>query len=235
MISTSTLVKQLGSVDHFRELAPSEVDAIVRSGKVSFFNQGKVIFSEEEFGVGLCVLISGRIQLCVLSPQGQISILAIFEPVIMFNEVAALDGGSCPATAIALEDTVIWQLPSSQVENLFTQYPKIGLAISRVLARRNRALIRQYQDLSFRSVLGRSAGLLLKLSNSGKNRIDRRKYPNHQLASMIATIPEGFSRCLRVFRSNQAIHTTNKFIEILNPPHLEEINRVGPHPTTFDN
>lgn len=235
MINTATLVNQLGTVEHFRDLTPTEIDSIVRSGRVSFFNRDEVIFSEEELGVGLCVLISGRIQLCMLSPQGQISILAIFEPVMMFNEVSALDGGCCPATAIALEDTVVWKLPSSQVENLFTQYPKIGLAIARVLARRNRALVRQYQDLSFRSVLGRSAGLLLKLSNSGKNRIDRQKYPNHQLASMIATIPEGFSRCLRVFRSNQAIHTTNKIIEILNPPHLEEINRVGPHPSIFDN
>ena len=228
MIDISKLAERLEQVDHFRDLQPGEVQSIVKSGRILTFRPGEVIFTEEEPSAGLCVLLSGRVQLCMLSPQGQISILAIFEPVIMFNEVSALDGDPNPATVICLEPTIIWNMPAADVKRLFLQYPAIGLGIARVLARRNRRLVRQYQDLSFRSVLARSARLLLELSQNGQQKIDRRRYPNHQLAAQISTVPEAFSRSLRVFRSGADIHTTDQTIEVLHPSRLLEIAQIGP-------
>ena len=85
MIDLSKLAERLSRVEHFRDLPAAEVLAIVKSGQIRNYHPGEVIFTEEEPSAGLCVLLSGRVQLCMLSPQGQVSILAIFEPVIMFN------------------------------------------------------------------------------------------------------------------------------------------------------
>ncbi len=228
MIDLTDLARRLGQVEHFRDLQLPELRSIIDSGRITRYQADEVIFVEEEPSAGLFVLLSGRVQLCVLSPQGQISILAIFEPVIMFNEVSALDGAPNPATVISLEKSLIWNMSAPDLERLILKYPAIGLGIARVLAHRNRRLVRQYQDLSFRTVLARSAQLLLELSHNGLQKIDRRRHPNHQLAAQIATVPEAFSRALRVFRTNADIHTTELTIEILQPAHLWEIFQVGP-------
>lgn len=146
----------------------------------------------------------------------------------MFNEVSALDGAPNPSTVISLENSVTWNITSADLEKLVIQYPLIGLGVARVLAQRNRRLVRQFQDLSFRTVLARSARILIDLSQNGRVNIDRRRHPNHQLAAQIATVPEAFSRSLRVFRTNGDIFTTDQFIEVLRPAKLLEIAQVGP-------
>jgi len=59
--------------------------------------------------VCLC-LLSGRVHLCKLGPNGQQQIMAVIEPVIMFNEITVLDGGPNPTMALAVEDCVTWNI-----------------------------------------------------------------------------------------------------------------------------
>ena len=101
---------------------------------------------------GMFVLLTGQVHLRKLGPQGQESILAVIEPVIMFNEVAVLDGGANLTTAVAAHDCTVWQIRCDSFQALLARYPMIGLGLLRVLARRNRFLVSQVEDLSFRTV-----------------------------------------------------------------------------------
>lgn len=222
------LARRLGTVEHFKGLTDQELMEIISSGQIRRFSSQEVIYVEDEPSQGLFVLLSGRVQICKLSQQGQISILGIFEPVIMFNEVAALDGGRTPATAIALEDSIVWQMGSDSLEKLVLKYPRAGLGIARVLAARNRKLVGQFQDLSFRSVLSRAAKLLLEISQNGTTPIDRRKHPNHLMASQIATVPEAFSRSLKVFRCSGLVRTDSQHIIILSASGLLKMAQISP-------
>jgi CRP/FNR family transcriptional regulator len=222
------LAARLNKIEHFKDLSLAEVEEIVRSGHIHHYRRGEVIFVENDPGTGLCVLLSGQVQLCKLSPEGQIAILAVFDPVIMFNEVAALDGGPSPATALAMEDSVVWQLASGYLETTILNHPRIGLGMLQVLAKRNRRLVGHFEDLSFRSILARTAKLLLELSSSGTVPIDRHKYPNSQLASRIATLPEVFSRSLKIFKNNGDIQATYKVIQVLRPESLLTAAQLGP-------
>ncbi len=224
----ASLAERLGRVKHFSGLSPKELIAIITSGHIKSYATEETIFLEDDPCDGLYVLLSGRVQICKHSHQGQISILAIFEPVIMFNEVAALDQGANPATAIALEPTTLWNLAPEELEQMILRYPRVGLGILRVLANRNRRLVSQFEDLSFRPVLARAAKLILELSQGGKIHIDRRKHPNYQLAAQIATVPEAFSRSLRVFRNVGGIETNDKQIRVVDPNRLQEIAVITP-------
>ncbi len=222
------LAQQLGNVEHFKGITPEAIKLIIAAGQIRRFTAGEILFFEEEPTSGLYVLLGGRVQLCKLSPQGQISILAIFEPVIMFNEVSALDGGPSPATAIALEDSLVWNLAPEHLEELLLKHPRVALGMLRVMAARNRRLIGHFQDLSFRPVLARAAKLLLELSANGQKPIDRRRHPNHQLAAQISTVPEAFSRSLKAFRCNQWIQTEERTIQVLKPEQLAHVAEISP-------
>lgn len=228
MYSVSDLAQRLGSVEHFHRISPAELENIIQLGQIRLYNAGELICQEDTPSEGLFVLLTGQIQLCKLSRQGQNAILAIYDPVRMFNEVAALDRGTNPLTAIAAEDSIVWRLSADQLEHLVLRYPRVGLGLLRVLAARNRYLISRYEDVSFRPVMARAAKLLLELSADGAKPIDRRKHPVHQMAAQIATVPEAFSRALKVLRSNGDIQYTGRVIQVVNTDHLLEIAELDP-------
>lgn len=230
IVQTQELVEKIRRVPHFAGLQNSELEKIILLGQIQSYPPGQMIFQENSPGAGLFVLLSGQIQLSKLSLQGQNAILAIYDPVIMFNEVAALDRGPNPVTAETTEHTVVWRLDADRLEQLFLRYPRIGLGLSRVLAARNRHLVGRYEDVSFRSVLARTARLLLNLTANGTIPIDRRKHPLHRMAALIATVPEAFSRSLRIFRLNGDIHCTGSTIKVIHVGKLQEIAEIQPRP-----
>lgn len=228
MSDDSHLIERLGQVRHFQRLEQSDLQRIVKSGQVRRIPKDEVIFREGEACAGLFVLLSGRVHLVKLGPDGQEIILAVVEPVIMFNEVAALDGEGNAATAFTVEDSLLWRAPAQNMRALLAQYPSMALGLLEVLAKRNRFLVGQYEDLSFRSVLSRSAKLLLDLSQGGRKTINRYKYPNKDMAARIATVPEAFSRSLRIFRKEGVIQSSRAELVVLDPTRLARMARIGP-------
>jgi CRP/FNR family transcriptional regulator len=208
------LIAQLQQVEHFKRLPEADARVIVTAGRVRRFAAGETIFAEDAPCAGMFVLLTGQVHLRKLGPQGQESILAVIEPVIMFNEVAVLDGGPNLTTAVATQDGAVWQIGCDSFQALLARYPMIGLGLLRVLARRNRFLVSQVEDLSFRTVQARAAKLLLDLSEYGRQPIDRRKHPNHELAARISTVPEAFSRALNAFKRSGCLTCTRSVIAV---------------------
>jgi CRP-like cAMP-binding protein len=223
------LAAQLGNVRHFSRLPESAREAIVTSGQVRRFAAGETILREGEPCAGMFVLLSGQVHLCKLGLQGQFQILAVVEPVIMFNEVTVLDGGPNPATAIAIRDCMTWNISCSAFQELMSHYPEVGLSLLPVLAARTRILVSQYEDLSFRSVLARTAKLLLDLSQYGQQTINRREHSIYEMAARVATTPEAISRSLQTFKRDGHILSTRTLITLHQPQALAKLAQIGPH------
>ena len=228
MPSRSDLAAQLRQVGHFRHFAEQDLEYIVSAGQVQRFPAGSIIFSEGEPCAGMFVLLSGQVHLWQLGPQGQQSMIAAINPVIMFNEVSALDGGPNMTTAQATEDCLTWGIGYANFQQILRRYPHIGLGLLQVLAARTRILLSKYEDLSFRSVLARTAKLLLDLSESGKHPIDRRKHSNSVMAATISTVPEALSRSLQVFKKSGDIACTRFSIVVRYPETLARLGQVYP-------
>ena len=69
-----------------------------------------------------------------LAYKGQQSIIADIDPVIMFNEVALLDGGPNPYTAIATQNCLAWQISREAYQKLLhrfaqDQYMEVALGL----------------------------------------------------------------------------------------------------------
>ncbi|GAB4421709.1 MAG: Crp/Fnr family transcriptional regulator [Anaerolineales bacterium] len=220
------LAERLRTVHHFRNLGITDLLKIVSSGRVRRFHAEEFIFHEGEPCAGMHVLIQGQVEIQKTGPQGKTGILSTIEPVIMFNEVAVLDGGPNPFTAQATKDCTIWQVSYDSFQNLLERYPQIGLGLLRVLARRNRQMLAHYEDVSFRSVLARTAKLLLELSGNGAMKIKRSEYPISNMAARIASVPEIISRSLNTFKSQGAIQYDRSEIIVTNPDMLAEIAQV---------
>lgn len=216
------LVERLGRVEHFRGLSHPDLEAILNAGRIQRASKGSILFLEGEPCAGMFVLLEGRVHLYRGISRGQENMVAIIEPVIMFNEVAALDGGPNPVTARAAQDCLLWRISSDSFQALLRRLPVVGLGLLRVLARRNRLLLEQYENLT-RPVLQRLARLLLDLSQAGHVPIDRRQYSLEELARRIATAPEVVSRMLNLLQAQGGIAYDRKRIAVLSPHKLTEL------------
>lgn len=226
MFEIPDLISRLTKVRHFKSLPISAIHEIVSAGQVQTHSVGSIIYREGWECAGLFVLFRGRVHLCKTSFQGQESIISVIEPVIMFNEVATLDGDVNPVTAIAFEKSITWHISRDRFQPLMEKYPILGISLLNVLAKRNRMLISKYEDLIARPVKARTAKLLLDLSAYGTQPVDRTEHSNQFLAARISTVPEAVSRSIKILRETGAIETNRSQIIVNCPDTLAEFAQV---------
>lgn len=220
------LVEQLKRVEHFKRLSQEDLVAIVNSGQVRNYKSEQVLFMEGETCAGMHVLLTGEINLCKIGPEGQVSILNSIVPVMMFNEVPVLDGGVNPVTAIAKENSKVWFVNCDRFQWLITRFPQLAIGLLRVLAHRNRIMINNYGDLSFRSVTSRIAKYLLDHSDHGEKVIKRVDHPIKNIAARVVTTPEAVSRTLKMISNQNIIIVDRACIRILDRESLSFIAQI---------
>jgi len=199
--------------------------AIIRAGQMRLFSSDTVIFSEQEPCAGMFVLLRGHVHICKLGLKGQQTIIADINPVIMFNEVALLDGGPNPYTAIATQNCFAWQINREAYQKLLhryaqDQYVEVALGLLGIMANRYRQLLENYADLSFLTVPNRVAKLIYELSAQGQAPINRRENSINEMAAHISCAPEAISRSLNFLNCQGIITTTRTMINVQKPDEL---------------
>jgi CRP-like cAMP-binding protein len=105
------LVEQIASIPLFQGLAREQYADVAMIGVDQVFKRGESIFSEGDEGTGFYIVLSGRVKIFKLSPEGKEQILHIFGSGEPFGEVAVFTGRRYPAHAEALEETRALILP----------------------------------------------------------------------------------------------------------------------------
>ncbi len=223
MLNENKLADMMKSVPHFAGLAHSDLIAILRSGTVKTYHNGDTIFWEGDPCAGLFVLLEGEVHLYKHGPGGQENILGVIQPVTMFNEVAVLDGGDNPATSRAFTEVVVWQAKKESVDSILQTYPQITIALIPILARRNRFLVSQYEDMCFLPVRARTAKLLLELSKNGEEQINRSVFSIQELSARISTSPEVVSRTLGLLAADGYIDSNRQALTVINSTGLSQM------------
>lgn len=226
MIEANFLADRLHNVRQFKNLPRETILSIVNAGKVRNYSRGEYILHEEEPCSGMFVLIEGLVDLCMIGPEGQLSILTSLSPVIMFNEAAVLDGGPNPFSALATSDIIVWHISYTKFQELLLSIPQISISLLGILAKRTRLLLEHYDDLSFRTVQSRLAKHLIDLSSQGALPIDRSQHPVKVIAARIVTAPEAVSRTLKVLKLDGLISCTREEICIKDLKRLQSLARM---------
>lgn len=188
------------------------------------YTAGALIFNEGDPGAGLFLIEEGTIKICRYSKEGREQTLGLFNRGDTFNDVAALDGGPNPATAIAFTDAVLWRITRPHLQQIVQRYPALAWALIESIARRTRHLVGLVQDLSLRSVKGRLAKLLLEQARAQADAQEslRRMLTQEEMASRLGTVREVVGRALRSLVSSGLIALDRHQIVILDADRLAE-------------
>ena len=218
------LIDHIATIPLFEGLPRGQHEELARIASNRSYKKDHLIFSEGDAGVGFYVIISGRVKIFKLSPEGKEQILHMMGPGEIFGEVPVFTGQGYPAFAAANTESSLMFFPRNAFIELIKKDPSLSLNMMAVLSWRLRKFAALVEDLSLKEVPGRLAAYLLyrsgRVSNETEFDLD---IPKGQLASVLGTIPETLSRILGKMGRQGLISSKGSRIRILDRAALEEI------------
>jgi len=188
----------------------------------------EILFSDGEETRGFYVILSGRVKLFKVSPEGKEQILHIVSAPDAFAEAALFLEGTYPAFAEAMTDCQLLYFPKRDFIQLIEKNPQLSINMIVTLSHYLKRFASLIEDLSLKEVSSRIAkyiiDLSMKSSKEGKSpkevELDLSKT---QLALKLGTISETLSRTLAKMRAKRIIDVKKNKIVILNREALEEL------------
>jgi CRP/FNR family transcriptional regulator, dissimilatory nitrate respiration regulator len=218
------MTKIIAAIPLFEGLPPDQCHDLCAIAVQKTYIRGQMFFSEGDEGAGFYVIISGRVKIFKLSPEGKEQIIHIMGKEEPFGEAAVFAGENYPASAQSMADTKVLFFPRQKFTELISRNPSLALNMLSLLSFRLRKLTTLVENLSLKEVPGRLAAYLLYLGEqNGHPSIIELDISKNQMAGLLGTIPETLSRILKRMTEKKIIKAGSHRIQILDRTRLSEL------------
>jgi CRP/FNR family transcriptional regulator len=199
---------------------------VVSAGHTHTLAKGEILFHEGDPAENLCAVVSGKIKLVRYSPRGKELLLHLVPEGVSFAEAALFGSGGYPATAEAVEPTVVWCLPRARLVQLLRTQPEIGMAMIGSVSAWTRTLAGKLEMLTQRRVEERLA--LFLMSRAGRRVLEPGEVielgqPKHLVAAECGTGPEVLSRTFKRLEEDGIIETGSTTVTVVDPERLADL------------
>lgn len=206
---------------YFKGLKPAELEFIKGLLSEKSYNRGEMVFFDGETAQALYFVVSGAVKIFKTSVDGKEQILDIIKPGESFNDVPIFDNGLTPVSAQAMGPVSLYEISKNAIDTIIYKYPLVAGNVINVLAGRVRNLVSLVEDLSFRTVLGRVAKILLDNAADGKSPGPR--LTQQEMAAMAGTAREVVGRSLKTLEEDEIIKLDRHRIVIRNRDALSKM------------
>lgn len=217
----------LGSIKLFEGLPAKQLEVLAGIALLKRARAGEALFEAGQPGTHFYAVVSGKVRVYRSAPSGKEQVLHVFGAGEAFAEVPVFEGKTYPASAQALEDSVLVSVPRKGFVEVLRKEPELALGVMALLAARLRGFVTQIAQLSLKEVPERLAGYLLLLRASQNSDDLVLELPKGQIASYLGTIPETLSRALKKLAEQGLIETAGSKVKVLNPEGLARLAEAG--------
>ncbi len=202
-------------------LSPAELQQLAARTSRKLFGTGELLFSEGEPCNGLHIIARGKVRIFKTSLGGREQVLAVNIPGESVAELPVFDGGTYPASAIAIEETEIAYISRRDFHAHCMEHPEVALKVLAVVGARLRRLVGIIEELSFTTVRHRLISALVRLAESEGKQTGRglefQLPASHQeLASQMGTVRELISRNLMRLHAEGLLDVDARQIVVTN-------------------
>ena len=188
----------------------------------------EILFTDGEEAKGFYVVLSGKVKIYKISPEGKEQILHIVSAPDAFAEAALFLEGTYPAFAEALSDCQLLFFPKKTFIQLIEKNPRLSINMIVTLCHYLKRFAVLVEELSLKEVSSRIAkyllDLLLRSAKEGRDPTEvELDLSKTQLALRLGTISETLSRTLAKMRAKGIINVKGNRIQVLNRQALEEL------------
>jgi len=213
-------VEALHKIPLFALLNSNSLAQVAAVTRARHYERGDLIVREGESGGALHYVYSGLVKVFKLSTGGKEQVLFLAEVGHTFNDVPALDGGPNPASAAAMEPSIVYAIGPTELSTLIVAQPDVAIAVVRTLASKLRHLVALVEDLSLRPVIARVAKILLDQEVASQEGRQIYRLTQQEMAALAGTAREVVGRALKEVEAAGAIKMCQGRVVVVNRDQL---------------
>jgi CRP-like cAMP-binding protein len=213
-------VDVLRQIPLFATLSSGDLAHVAAMTVERHYERGDIILLEGDKGGALHYVREGVVKVFKTSVGGKEQVLRLIAAGHTFNDVPALDGGSNPASAAAMEPSVVYVIRRTELLKLIATRPEVAGAVVQTLASALRHLVALVEDLSLRHVTARVAKLLLEQEASFQEEQHIYHLTQQEMAALAGTAREVVGRALKELEVAGAIEMRQGRAVVLNRERL---------------
>lgn len=212
----------------FADMPREQLQSLVGALNRRFYHKGQTILHQGDTGDSLFVIVSGRVRIYILSPEGHELSFWIYDEGDFFGEMALLTGEPRSACAEAMQPTEVLVLHRQAFRDYLLSNPLAAIHTIEALSKRLRRTTESAEGLFSLNVTQRIARKLLEL-------MDRFGVPQEDgvlidlnlsqeaMATLVGTTRESANRALRNLRDEGIVEVTRSRIRVIHPEKLEDM------------
>ena len=208
------------------DASPALKDLLRSLAKRSSLHRGEVLFEQDDPGETLFALVSGRLEVSLLSSDGRKLGLNILHPGALFGEIALFDPGPRTATITALEPTEVLGVKNTDVLKALRDMPDLHVDMIQLAGKRMRWISDQLSDQVFLSMPTRLARKILHLTADHPGETQTLRMSQTDLAEFVGASREAVSKTLAVWKRDKIIDLSRGGLSVQDRTALKEIAEI---------
>lgn len=198
----------------FSELSEAQLDRVRRHSHLIDMVDGESLFFQGDEASHFYLVLSGRIKLYRLSPEGKEKVVEIMEPGATFAEALMfMDQPHYPVTATALAPSRVIAVNSRDFKAMLRESIDTCFVLMGSMCFRLRSLIREIDALSLDTGTVRTVSYLLNQAPPDSDRFELR-VAKSVIASRLSVKPETFSRILKNLHEKDIVSIEGRKVTI---------------------
>ena len=208
-------ILELLSTSHlFSELTDEQLDRVRRHAHVTDMVEGESLFFQGDEAISFFLVVSGRIKLYRVSPDGKEKVVEIMETGTTFAEALMfMDEASYPVTATALGPSRVIGINGKDFKSMLRESIDTCFLLLGKMCFRLRGLIREIDALSLETGTVRTVAYLLNQAPQDDDNFEL-KIAKSVIASRLSVKPETFSRILKNLHEQEILSIDGRHVKI---------------------
>ncbi len=215
----------LSMVEIFQDLTKAEMEHLEQVTAMVTTPKGRVFYHPHEKSEVLFILKRGDVTVSRINADGKKLVVSRLGAGAIFGEMGVLGQRMQESYAEAVTECLICVMSRNDVEQLLLRDPRIAMRLAQSLGNRLAEAEARLEEMAFKSVPGRLAGLILRLADEQdwRGRSVVNGLTHQQLAELVGSYRETVTLTLNQFRDAGYIEIGRRRIVLLDEDELSRI------------
>jgi CRP/FNR family transcriptional regulator, nitrogen oxide reductase regulator len=216
----------------FKEFHAEALDAILSEARCDRYPKSTAVFQQGEQATSFFVLLHGHVRASKATPAGDQIVVRYVSPGEIFGVTTAIGLDRYPATATAVDDSVVLSWPSAKWPSLVAQHPSLAVSTLQMVGSRLQETHTRVVEMSTEQVEQRIAHALLRLAKQAGRKVEhgiKIDFPisRQDVAEMTGTTLHTVSRTLSAWEQQGLVESARQSIVLRDPHRLFIIAERG--------
>lgn len=207
------------NIELLRSLSDEDLDAALATAQVCRVIEGDTVFRQGEPASSFFILLSGHLKVVQLTPSGEQVVVRYVNPGEIFGIAQAMHRPNYPATAVAVQESLVLSWPGKEWDSLVSRHPQFAAGAFLTVGQRLQDAHTRIRALSTEDVEQRVARAILRLVDESGERTDEGVaigFPitRQDIAEMTGTTLHTVSRLLSAWKDRGIVISGRKRITV---------------------